>query len=114
MSDDEARTGAAKPQHSRGDLFRFAEASDRLFFRDVFHRFRLFGDHGGNHWCVDGAGAYGIDADASAGVFKGSALGEANHAVLCGMVDSPAGNADEASDGRIVYDRATLLIAHQE
>src|SRR5437870_6691153 len=111
VSNHETRAGAAKPQHSGGDFLRPAQPTDRLFLRDVFHRFRLFGDHGGNHRRFDGAGAYGIDADAPGGIFKSSALGEANHAVFGGMIDSPAGDANEASDRRIIHDRATFLRA---
>src|SRR6266404_1226657 len=61
-----------------------------------------------------GAGAHGIDTDASGGIFKSSTFGEADHAVFGGMVDSPAGDADEASDRRIVHDHATFLLAHLE
>src|SRR5258708_22358632 len=112
VSNHKAGAGAAKPEHSGGDLLRPAQPTDRLFLQDVFHRFRLFGDHGGNHGRFDGAGAHGIDADAPGRIFKSSALREADHAVLRGMVDGTAGDADEASDGRIVHDRATLLLAH--
>src|SRR4030088_2283517 len=46
VSNHKAGTGAAKPEHSGGDLLRPAQPTDRLFLQDVFHRFRLFGDHG--------------------------------------------------------------------
>src|SRR5262249_15316951 len=110
----EARAGAAQPEYSGGDFLRPAQPTDRLFLRDVFHRFRLFGDHGGNHMRFERAGAHGIYADASGCIFKSSALGEADHAVFGGMIDGPTGNADEASDRRIVHDGATLLLAHLE
>src|SRR6266478_10147421 len=87
VSNHKPRAGAAKPQHSGGDFLRPAEAADRLFLQDVFHRFRLFGDHGGNHRRFDSTGAHGIDANAPGGIFKSTALREANHAVFGGMVD---------------------------
>src|SRR6516164_87527 len=112
VSNHETRAGAAKPQDGGSDRLGRDEAADGLLLRDFFHGFRLLGDHGGNHRRVDGTRTDRVDTNAARRIFKGSALGESNHAMFGGMVDGAAGDADETSDRRIVHDRAALLLAH--
>ena len=71
------------------------------------------GDHLGDHRRVEGAGADGVDAHAAGRVFEGGAAGQADDAVLGGVVGGPAGEADETAEGGAVHDRAAALVAHR-
>src|SRR5882762_5582754 len=114
VPDHEACTRAAKPQNRRGNLLRPTKSTDGLFLSDVFHGFGFLGDHVGNHRCFDCTGAHGIDANASGGIFKRCALRQPDHPVFRCVIDSPARDAYEAADGRIVHDGPTSLFAHLE
>ena len=49
------------------------------------------GEHVGDHRGGDGAGADGVDPDPAGCVFEGGAAGQAEDAVLGGVVGGPAG-----------------------
>lgn len=55
-------------------------------------------DHGVDHRGADRAGTDGVDADATGAVFEGGALGQANDAMLGGVVRGAAGVADQAAE----------------
>src|SRR5215212_10433018 len=106
---DESGAGAGEPQHGSGDLFGGAEPVDGLVgFGDVEVEF-AFVDHVGDHRGGDGAGADGVDPDSAGGVLEGGALGEADDAVLGGVVRRPAGQTDEPAEGGVVDDRPAAL-----
>ena len=70
------------------------------------------GDHVGDHRGGDGARADGVDPDAAGRVLEGGAAGQADHAVLGGVVGRPAGDADQPAERGAVDDRAAALAAH--
>src|SRR5437667_2711594 len=114
VPDYKARTRARKPQNSRGDLFRPAESTDRLFLRDVLHGLGFFCDHVGNHRRFDCPGAHSIDANPAGGIFKSRALRQSDHAMFGCVIDSSSGDANETADRRIVHNNATSLFTHLE
>src|SRR3954447_2572802 len=111
-ADDEAGSGAAQPQDRGGDLLAASEPADRLPDDGIVHAELAAGDHPRDHRRLDGAGADGVDADPARRVLQRGALGEAEDAVLGGMVGGAAGVADEAAERRTVDDRAAALLAH--
>src|SRR4051812_32499717 len=111
-ADYEAGARAAQPQDGGGDLVSAAEAAYRLARFSVGDGEFAVGDHVGDHRGLDGAGANGVDADAARRVFERGAFGEAEDAVLGGVVGGAAGVADEAAERRAVDDRAAALLAH--
>jgi hypothetical protein len=88
---DVAGAVAAEPEDGLGDLIGCAEPVDGLAcFGLVAVEFSTF-DHGVDHGGADRAGADGIDSDTAGAVFEGDALGEADDAVLGGVVNGAAG-----------------------
>src|SRR3974390_2558933 len=69
-------------------------------------------DHLVGHRCPNEPRTYGIDANATRGVFESSALGETNDSVLGRVVEAALGAAYESSDGRAIDDGSTSLFAH--
>ena len=66
------------------------------------------GDHGG----LDGARANSVDADAAGGVFDGGAEGQADDAMLGGVVGATAWEPDQPAERGAVDDRSGALGAH--
>jgi hypothetical protein len=57
-------------------------------------------------------GADGVDPDSAGCIFEGGAAGQAEDAVLSGVVGGPAGVADKSAQGGAVDDRAAALGSH--
>lgn len=73
-----------------------AKPPDREVSQNVLHRVRLLGEHGREHWRVDGLGTDGINPDAASGVLQRGALRQSDDPVLGRVVGGPTGNANEA------------------
>src|SRR5712692_8649803 len=114
VTDYEACAWAAKPKNGSGDLLRPTKSSNRYVFHQLFHGFCLTGQHARDHRRIDDSRADRVNADAPGGIFESSALGQPEHPVLGGVIDSAAGYAHESADRRAVDDGATSLPAHLE
>src|SRR6195256_586823 len=112
VADHKACTLAAEPQDGRGNLLGPAQPADRSHSHDFLHRVRLALQHARHHRGLDGPWTNGVDADSPSGVFKRGAFGEAEHAMLGGVIDAAAGNPYETADRGVVHDRAAALLAH--
>src|SRR5439155_3516253 len=114
LAGDVARFVTAEPQNGIGDLFRSAEALHG--HKGLEHLVQLwplaFGDHLVGHRRLDHTGADVIHADAASRVLKRGALGEADHAMLRGVIRSTLIAADQAAERRAVHDGAAALFAH--
>src|SRR5712691_4259691 len=93
----------AEPQHCRRNLVGAADTLHRYALLHGFHGFTLtLRDHLVHHRCPDEARTYGIDADAAGRIFESCALGEPEHSVLAGMVNSTLGASHQSSKRRAV------------
>ncbi len=66
----------------------------------------------GVHFRFDPSGADGVDADAATSPLGGEGAGEADEAVLGGVVGCAVGDAEEAGDGGYVDDGAAAGLEH--
>src|SRR4029453_2173523 len=95
-----------------GNLLALAESGDRCRGGSLGRVELALGEHVGDHWSLDGAGADSINADPAGGVLQSGAGGQPDHAVLGGMIGSPARESDETAEGGAVHDGAAALGAH--
>src|SRR5215211_2015945 len=111
-SDDKAGARAAQPEDGCCDLLALAETANRCRRSSLGPVEFALGDHVGDHWSLDGAGADGVDADPAGRVLQCGAGGQSNHPVLGSVVGSPARESDETAEGGAVDDGAAALGAH--
>ncbi len=82
----------------------------------LLHRLKRFalttGNHLVGHRSPDQARAYRINPDAASTIFKCRALGESDHAMLCGMIDSTFCTSNESAQRRAIHNGAAPLLAH--
>src|SRR5207248_3263503 len=112
VADHEACKRTAQPSNGSRDLLWSAKPPHRLVSLKVFHRERFLGDHISNHGRLDGSRTYGIDANASGGIFERRTLRQADHSMLGCMVDGTAREADQATNGRAVDDGTASMLAN--
>src|SRR5690348_15606142 len=93
VTDHKAGTRAAEPQDGCGNLLRLAQAPDGFALHHFGQDLGITTDHRLHHWRLDRAWANRVDADATGGVFEGSRLGQAEHAVLGSVIGRQSGIA---------------------
>nr|GEU28411.1 hypothetical protein [Tanacetum cinerariifolium] len=100
------------PQHRCREFFRLAHATNWLRLDDLSHDLRLSVLHAQQHGRVEYAWTHSVHADAARSVLNAGALGQAQYAMLGGVVGGAFALADQAAEGRTIDDRARALLFH--
>ena len=90
LTDYEAGCRATQPKNGSSDLLRPTKSANRHLSHQLFHGFRLSGQHARDHRRLDNARANCVDANATRGIFESSALREPEDSVLGGVIGSTA------------------------
>src|SRR3982074_916118 len=90
VTNDKASPRATEPKNGGGDLLRPTQPPDRLISHDFLHGIGLLGQHGRDHWRVDGSRAHCVDSDAPGCILERRALGKPEHPMLGCVIRGPA------------------------
>src|SRR5438552_2297910 len=112
LAGDERCAVGTEPDDGARDLFRPADASDRMRGLQHLPHFRR-GREVAKHSRRDRPWSHGIDPNILFGVFERDRFGQPGDGVLAGGVERSRGKPDQPRNGRVVDDRTAARLQHR-
>src|SRR5882724_6001862 len=112
LAGDERCAVGTEPDDGARDLFRPADASDRMRGLQHLPHFRR-GREVAKHSRRDRPWSHGIDPNILFGVFERDRFGQPGDGVLAGGVERRRGKPDQPRNGRVVDDRTAARLQHR-